>query len=66
MLASATAARSGHIRRRGGGARQRVFAFSVNVADDNCRILILPMPFFGCAIGKIEARGDLFKWQEDP
>ncbi len=28
--------------------------------NDNCQILIFPMPFIGCAIGKQPANGDLF------
>jgi hypothetical protein len=33
------------------------FVYSVN---DNCQILILPLPFIGCSIGKQHANGDLF------
>jgi hypothetical protein len=39
------------------------FAISVN---DHCQLLVLPMPFFGCSIGKIEANGDLFEFMHPP
>jgi hypothetical protein len=34
------------------------FVYSIN---DNCQILILPLPFIGCALGKSPANGALFK-----
>ncbi len=39
------------------------FAISIN---DNCQLAVLPMPFFGCVIGKIKANGDLFKYMHPP
>lgn len=34
------------------------FAVSLN---DNCQLMVLPMPFIGCALGKRKVNGDLFK-----
>ncbi len=39
------------------------FAYSIN---DNCQILVLPMPFIGCLIGKQSPNGDLFKNMHRP
>jgi hypothetical protein len=36
----------------------------VNV-NDNCVIVFIPFPFFGCALGKRPANGDLFKHWHD-
>jgi hypothetical protein len=34
--------------------------------NDNCVIVIIPLPFFACAPGKKPANGDLFKHMHDP
>jgi hypothetical protein len=34
--------------------------------NDNCVIVISPLPFFVCALGKKPANGDLFKHMHDP
>jgi len=38
-----------------------VYAFS-----DRCQLMIFPMPFIGCRIGKTKANGDLFKYLHPP
>ena len=38
-----------------------VYAFS-----DHCQLMIFPMPFIGCRIGKTKANGDLFKYLHPP
>jgi hypothetical protein len=39
------------------------FVYSIN---DYCQILVLPLPFIGCALGKSHANGDLFKNRHPP
>ena len=39
------------------------FAVSLN---DNCQLMVLPMPFIGCALGKRKVNGDLFKNMHPP
>ena len=34
--------------------------------NDHCQLVIFPMLFAGCSIGKIEANGDLFKYMHPP
>jgi hypothetical protein len=34
--------------------------------NDNCVLVLLPLPFAGCAIGKRKAKGDLFEHMSDP
>jgi hypothetical protein len=34
--------------------------------NDNCVLLLFPLPFVGCAIGKIKANGNLFEHMRDP
>lgn len=34
--------------------------------NDNCELILFPLPFIGCAIGKKPANGDLFKHMRDP
>ena len=34
--------------------------------NDHCQLVIFPMLFAGCSIGKIEANGDLFKYMRPP
>ena len=38
----------------------------VYTLNDHCQLLVFPMPFIGCAVGKIEANGDLFKYMHPP
>jgi hypothetical protein len=39
------------------------FAVSLN---DNCQLVVLPMPFIGCVLGKRKANGDLLKNRHPP
>ena len=34
--------------------------------NDNCVLLLFPLPFVGCAIGKMKANGSLFEHMRDP
>lgn len=34
--------------------------------NDNCVVVLVPLPFFACGIGKKEANGDLFEHMHDP
>jgi hypothetical protein len=34
--------------------------------NDNCVLVLIPLPFFACGIGKREANGDLFEHMHDP
>jgi hypothetical protein len=34
--------------------------------NDNCVLLLFPLPFVGCAIGKIKTNGNLFEHMRDP
>jgi len=34
--------------------------------NDNCVLILFPLPFVGCAIGKMKANGNLFEHMRDP
>jgi hypothetical protein len=34
--------------------------------NDNCQLVVLPMPFIGCVIGKLKPNGNLFEYMHPP